>query len=145
MNPSNPYHAPGTVNRPFPPRRRQPVQQPPSLLTTSLENHARHAGLGVGSTQTPLSTTTTLSSPFSALPQSAHPPSGSAMSASSPMISRQNSTFSTQYNPQQWGPMSNASPQSAIQRSPHPRQIALASRPVGPDGRRIDDYSEVPG
>lgn len=139
MNPSNHYNTVGPAIHPVSPRRRQPALQPPNLLTTSLEN-ARNAGLGAGGSQhTPLSTATTLSSPFSAHPHSAYPSAGGGMSAISPMTLRHTSSFSAQYNPQQWGPMSNASSQSAIQQSQHPRVIALAPRPVGPDGTLSED------
>ena len=143
MNHSSPYNNSGPATHPISPRRRQLPLQPPNLLTTSLENNARYASLGAGNTSTPLSTTTTLSSPFSVYPQSAHPSAGAAMSASSPLTLRHNPSFSTQYNPQQWGPMNNASPQSAVQSSQHQRVIALAPRPVGPDGRRLQIFFKM--
>ena len=139
MNVPSPYNTLGAPIHPVLPRRRQPAHQPPSLLTSSLEN-ARQAGLGAGAIQTPQSTGTSLSTPFSAYPQSAHPLSvGGSLSGGSPMSVRHAPSFSSQYNPQQWGPMSNASPQAAVQ-SPHQQRIvALAPRLVGPDGRLSRD------
>jgi len=122
------------------PRRRQPVQ-PPNLLTTSLGN-ARNAGLGIGGiVQTPVSTTT-LSSPFSAFSQS---PAG-AMRGASPMALRSQASFSGTYNPQQWGPLNNRSPNSSSAGDHRParssRVVALAPRPVGPDGMHSLFYAE---
>lgn len=126
------------------PRRRQHAAQPPNLLTSSL-GQARNNGLGIGGIpQTPISTTS-LSTPFSAYPlspYSAVPPSpGGAMRGSSPMAFRSQAGFSAAYNPQQWGPVSHTSPNSASTGGEHSHQgrssrvTALAPRPVGPDGR----------
>ena len=139
MNPSNIlYNDPLSVHQSATPRRRHPGLQPPSLLTTSLENNARQAHLGLGSAQTPLSAaTTTLSSPFSAFPssQSANPTTATpASSLVSPMHTHQSPSVSTPYNPQQWGPMNAGSPGAAIQHSTRQRLVALAPRLVGPDG-----------
>lgn len=123
------------------PRRRQTPNQPPNLLTTSLGN-ARNGGLGLGAVvQTPVSSTT-LSSPFSAYPQSPHPqPSRETMRGASPMASRSASGFGGHYNPQQWGAVNSVSPNSMSMAGEH-RQIShssrtahLAPRPVGPDGK----------
>ena len=116
-----------------PSRRRQHPVQPPNLLTTSLEN-ARSAGLGIGGiVQTPVSATT-LSSPFSGPPQS---PAGATRGAS-PMALRSQPGFSGTYNPQQWGPLSNGSPSASgdHRQARSSRVMALAPRPVGPDGKR---------
>lgn len=120
------------------PRRRQQAVQPPNLLTTSLGN-ARNAGLGIGGIgQTPLSSTS-LSSPFSARPQSpyVHSPGGASRGAS-PMALRSQSSFSGTYNPQQWGPVGNGSSISSStaehRQAQSSRVLALAPRPVGPDG-----------
>ena len=132
------------------PRRRQHTAQPPNLLTTSL-GQARNNGLGiVGTSQTPLSVTT-LSTPFSAYPQSPYsavPPSpGAVMRGASPMALRSQSGFSAAYNPQQWGPVSHTSPNSTSIVGEHrhdgrsSRVVALAPRPVGPDG--MDIHVEV--
>ena len=66
MNNLQPTHN-GPVIPPRPPRRRQNNEslQPPSLLTTSLEN-ARASNSGAGPAQRTPVTATTLSSPFSA-------------------------------------------------------------------------------
>jgi hypothetical protein len=125
----------------IPPRRRQHAVQPPNLLTTSL-GQARNNGLGIGGlSQTPISSTT-LSTPFSTYPQSAYsavPPSpGGAMRGTSPMAFRSQSGFSAAYNPQQWGPVSHTSPASGGEHGHDGRSsrvVALAPRPVGPDGR----------
>lgn len=116
------------------PRRRQHAAQPPNLLTTSLGN-ARNAGLGIGGiAQTPVSTTT-LSSPFSGYPQSP----GGAMRGTSPMAFRSQAGFSGAYNPQQWGPVATGSPSSSSagdhRQAQSSRPLALAPRPVGPDGK----------
>ena len=116
-------------------RHRQQAVQPPNLLTTSLENaRTSNTGLGIGAiVQTPVSATT-LSSPFSGFPQSP----ASAMRSASPMAQRSQSGFSGTYNPQQWGPLSNGSPSSSSagdhRRVHSSRVVALAPRPVGPDG-----------
>lgn len=119
------------------PRPRQQAIQPPNLLTTSLGN-ARNAGLGIGGiTQTPASATT-LSSPFAGHPQSPYvQSSGGASRGASPMALRSNSSFSGTYNPQQWGPVNNVSQMSSARehrRAQSSRVVALAPRPVGPDG-----------
>ena len=140
MNLPNQYAAdlPTTLPVPPPPRRRQHAIQPPSLLTTCLEN-TRNAGLtGIGLIQQPpSSTTTSLSSPFSAHPQSAYPasPGGAMLTGASPMNFRPPTALPAAYNPQQWGPMSNTSPQSAPHLPQNSRVVALAPRPVGPDGK----------
>ena len=123
-----------------PPPSRQTPNRPPTLLTTSLGN-ARNAGLGVGGlVQTPISSTT-LSGPFSAYPQYPYPQSPATMRGTSPMASRSASAFTGQYNPQQWGAVNEASPNSISLAGEH-RQISqssrtahLAPRPVGPDGK----------
>ena len=123
---------------PASPRRRQHAVQPPNLLTTSLGN-ARNAGLGIGGvSQTPISTTS-LSSPFSAsaYPQSPNPASpGSAMRGTSPLTLRSHLGMSANYNPQQWGPLSNDTPVSTTRsNTSHSSSApALAPRLVGPDG-----------
>lgn len=121
------------------PRRRQTPNQPLNL-TTSLGN-ARNAGLGIGGmVQTPISGTT-LSSPFSAYPQTSYPqsPGGTMRGGASPMASRSGSGFSGHYNPQQWGAVNNVSPNSMSMAGEH-RQTSQSSRtahlaPVGPDGK----------
>jgi len=125
------------------PRRRQQAIQPPNPLTTSLGN-ARNAGLGIGGfAQTPVSSTT-LSSPFSGHPQSPYAQSpGGAMRGASPMALRSHGSFGGIYNPQQWGPVGNGSPISSSageHRQAQPsRVVALAPRPVGPDGKANPD------
>lgn len=124
-----------------PPPRRQIHNPPPNLLISSLGN-ARTAGLGVGgAVQTPFSSTT-LSSPFSAPPQTLYPQSpGGVMRGASPMASRSASGFSGRYNPQQWGAVNNVSPNSMSitgehrQTSQSSRTAHLAPRSVGPDGK----------
>ena len=112
--------------------------QPPNLLTTSLDN-ARHLGQATltphGAVQTPVSTTS-LSTPFSLnVTQSPYPQSpGTAMRGASPLTHR--SGPSVPYNPQQWGPLSDASPQSASTQVQQ-RYMHLAPRPVGPDGKKL--------
>ena len=121
-------------------RRRQLPNQPPNLLTTSLGN-ARHTTLGVGGVvHTPVSSTT-LSGPFSAYPQCPIPQSpGGALRGASPMASRSPSTFSGHYNPQQWGAVNSASPNSMSIAGEHRQTsqpsgtVHLAPRLVGPDG-----------
>ena len=145
MNPPTHNNDPVPAHPSSTPRRRHPGVQPPSLLTTSLENNARQSHNGVGPAQTPLSTTTTLSSPFSAFPQiqSAHPTTGTPLSSvASPMHSRQSPSVSAQYNPQQWGPMNGGTPSSAIQHSTRQRIVALAPRLVGPDGESLHDLCQ---
>ena len=133
-NPHGGHHS-GPVIPPRPPRRRQNDEslQPPSLLTTSLEN-ARASNLAVGTALRTPTTATTLSSPFSAHPHSAYPSSAGAMSTSSPMAVRHTSSFPAAYNPQQWGPMNSSSPR------PTSRVVALAPRAVGPDGNTSKSY-----
>ena len=130
------------------PRRRQLPNQPPNLLTTSLEN-ARTAGLGIGPVvQTPLSSTT-LSGPFSAYPQYPYPqsPAGAPRGAS-PMASQSASAFSGHYNPQQWGAVNNVSPNSMSMAGEHrqtsqsSRTAHLAPRLVGPDGKGIPHLNQ---
>ena len=120
-------------------RRRQHPLQPPSLLTTSLEN-ARNAGGNI--VHTPLSTTT-LSSPFSGIPQSP----AAAMRAVSPMALRSQNSFTGVYNPQQWGPLNNASPASSVagdqRQGQSARVVVLAPRPVGPDGMQAPFFNFV--
>lgn len=133
--PYNSYNAaPASTGIASSPRRRQQALQPPNLLTTSL-GIARNAGFGTGSiVQTPVSTTT-LSSPFSGIPQSP----GGAMRGASPMVPRSRTGFNGTYNPQQWGSLNNGSPSSSSaggHRQAQPsRVVALAPRPVGPDGK----------
>ena len=134
MSLQHPYNNNAPAILPTSPPRRQHAVQPPGLLTTSLEN-ARNANLGIGAVQhTPLSTTS-LSSPFSAHPHSAYPASpAETMRGNSPMTFRHTSSFPTAYNPQQWGPLTSASSQVSSQTPHNPRVLALAPRPVGPDG-----------
>lgn len=133
--------SPSATERHPPSRGTRHHPQPPRLLTTTFGN-ARHATLGAGRVnQTPTSTTS-LSSPFSAQPQSAYPstPTG-AMRGTSPMTLRSAAGFATAYNPQQWGPLNNTSPNSGsisanrASLPPSSRVTALAPRPVGPDGQ----------
>ena len=143
MSLPHPYNVSGeSAGIETPPRRRQ-TNQPPNLLTTSLGN-ARNTGLGFGGVvQTPVSSTT-LSSPFSAYPQSPHSqaPRGN-MRGASPMASRSASGFTGHYNPQQWGTVNSVSPNS-MSMAGEPRQtcqsartvhLAAHCRPVGPDGK----------
>ncbi|KAL6717523.1 hypothetical protein ACLMJK_005438 [Lecanora helva] len=133
--PHDSYNAPpDSVGAASSSRHRQQAVQPPNLLTTSLGN-IRNAGLGIGlggNNQTPVSTTS-LSSPFSAFPQSP----GGAMRGQSPLASRSQASFSGTYNPQQWGPLSNNSTNSPAGGDHRParssRVVALGPRPVGPD------------
>ena len=128
-----------------PPRRRQRAVQPPSLLTTSL-NNAQNLGHGLGlNAQTPLSSTS-LSSPFSVHQATPYPASpGGAMRGTSPMALRSTASGSGQYNPQQWGPISHeGSPMQvtgstfALTHSRHPSRVTvLAGQPRGPDGRSV--------
>ena len=132
-NPSNVYPFPAEIGTTAA-RRRQHPGQPPSLRTTSL-GYARNAGVAAPPA-TPLSTTS-LSSPFSANPQSAYPASpGGAMRGVSPMNFR---TLNAAYNPQQWGPVNNASHSSLAaehrQNTHSTRAPLLAPRLVGPDGK----------
>ena len=119
--------------------RRQHAVQPPSLLTTSLEN-ARNPSLATpgGVLATPVSTTT-LSTPFSAYPvQSSYPQSpGGAMRGASPSTFRSQTGFSAPYNPQQWEPLSDATPQSVSSAQRQQRTTHLAPRPMGPDGMAL--------
>lgn len=138
MNPQYPYaRTPELVG----PSIRQHGHQPPSLLTTTLEN-AHSLGLGMAS-QTPISATS-LSSPFSSAhqpsPYHASPPG--AMRGTSPVIHRMPTTFNMAYNPQQWGPVnsgptpnSSSRPTSMRQSSQSRRAPVLAARPLGPDGK----------
>lgn len=139
MNPQYPYaRTPELVG----PSIRQHSLQPPSLLTTTLEN-AHSLGLGMAS-QTPISATS-LSSPFSFAhqpsPYHASPPG--AMRGTSPVVHRMPTTFNMAYNPQQWGPVnsgptpnSSSRPTSMRQSSQSRRASVLAARPVGPDGKQ---------
>lgn len=125
------------------PRRRQRAIQPPSLLTTSL-NNAQSFGLGLGAyTQTPISSTT-LSTPFSAHPSSAYPASpGGAARGTSPMALRSAVGTGGPYNPQQWGRISSESSpvpatgsiSVATQRFQSTTVTTLATQPTGPDGK----------
>ena len=123
------------------PLRRQHVAQPPTLLTTSLNNaHSLGHGLGMTGGQTPMSTTS-LSSPFSL-----HNPSSFQASpvgaATTAMPTSSPATYTGAYNPQQWGRirrdgMADAGATSAL--SPlHARQssrnVQYAPRLRGPDG-----------
>lgn len=123
------------------PSIRQHGLQPPSLLTTTLEN-AHSLGLGMAG-QTPISATS-LSSPFSTAhqpsPYHASPPG--AIRGTSPVVHRMPTTFNMAYNPQQWGPVnsgptpnSSSRPTSMRQSSQSRRAPILAARPVGPDGK----------
>ncbi|KAL2055509.1 hypothetical protein ABVK25_004317 [Lepraria finkii] len=117
------------------PRRHRHAVQPPNLLTTSLEN--ARASLGIGASQTPISTTS-LSSPFaaSAYPLSPNPASpGSAMRGTSPMTFRSQAGISSAYNPQHWGPVGNEIPVSTTRstRGQSSRTTVFAPQPVGPD------------
>lgn len=142
MNPQHPYARTAELAGPSSPSIRRHGFQPPSILTTTLEN-AHSLGLGIAG-QTPISATS-LSSPFSF---SAHQPSPyhtsppSAMRGTSPVIHRMPTTFNMAYNPQQWGPVNSGSipnsssrPTSMRQSSQSRRAPVLAARPVGPDGK----------
>lgn len=100
--PMNPQYASwsstATSNQPSPNRREHAVQPP--LLTTALSGPQFH------SVNTPLSTTS-LSSPFtqSHSPYVTSPANGRSASSSSSMASRQPTSYSVPYNPQDWGPM----------------------------------------
>lgn len=123
------------------PGRRRDAIQPPTLLTTTLDN-AHNAAVGIAG-QTPVSTSS-LSSPFSAFQQSPYPASpAGTMRGSSPMVHRASASFNTAYNPQQWGPVrggsaSTSSPSPRVggqrQTGSSTRVAVLAARPVGPDG-----------
>lgn len=138
MNPQYPYaRSPELVGSSI----RQHVLQPPSLLTTTLEN-AHSLGLGMAA-HTPISATS-LSSPFSSAhqpsPYQASPPG--AMRGTSPVVHRMPATLNMAYNPQQWGPVnsgatpsSSSRPTSMRQASQSRRAPVLAARPVGPDGK----------
>ena len=134
--PYNSYSvSPGPAGIATSPRRRQQADQPPTLLTTSLGN-ARNVGLSFGGiVQTPVSTTS-LSGPFSGYPQSP----GGAMRGASPIALRTQAGFNANYNPQQWGPVRNGSPGSSTtgghRQAQLSRVVALAPRPVGPDGKK---------
>lgn len=140
MSVPNPYIRSSEQAGPIYPRRRQHAIQPPTLLTTTLEN-AYHTGLGING-HTPVSTTS-LSSPFSAHQQSPYPvsPAGT-MRGTSPMQHRAPTAFNSAYNPQQWGPLGSGPTSSPISssrttgfRQSQPTRVAvLAARPVGPDG-----------
>ena len=125
---------------PASPRRRGHPAQPPSLLTTSLNNSAQNLGLGHGlHAQTPLSTTS-LSSPFSG-PQSHYTASpGGASRGNSPMAVRSATGFSGSYNPQQWGRSgyentNSFSTAAALQSHQSSiRTTTFAPRLQGPDG-----------
>lgn len=115
--------------------------QPPSLLTTTLEN-AHSLGLGIAG-PTPISATS-LSSPFSSVhqPSTYHVSPPGAMRGTSPIVHRTPTTFNMAYNPQQWGPVhsgptsnSSSRPTSMRQPSQSRRAPVLAARPVGPDGK----------
>ena len=116
--------------------RRQHAVQPPSLLTTSLENARNPSLAGPGGLlATPISTTS-LSTPFSAYPvQSPYAQSpGGAMRGASPMTFRSQGGFSAPYNPQQWEPLSDGAAQSPSTAQRQQRSVPLAPRLVGPDG-----------
>ena len=125
------------------PRRRGHPGQPPSLLTTSLNNNAQHLGLGHGlNSHTPVSTTS-LSSPFSAAQAQYSPSPGGASRGNSPMALRSATGFSAPYNPQQWGRPGHESMSSigamSTATSLHSRQSStrtttFAPRLQGPDG-----------
>ena len=122
------------------PLRRQHVAQPPTLLTTSLNNaHSLGHGLGLTGGQTPLSTTS-LSSPFSQQNHSPYLSSPAGTVTSMPTSSP--AAYAAPYNPQQWGritnygvgeagPSSTPSPMHTMQSS---RGINYAPRLRGPDG-----------
>ena len=115
--------------------RRPHAAQPPNLLITSLDN-ARQSHLGIGPTgQTPISTTS-LSSPFSLQTQSAHPQSfGGNMITATPQTFRPQQTFSTAYNPQEWGPVNTPGTPTASGSRRQARIQTYAPQPVGPDGK----------
>lgn len=131
------------------PRRRQHAVQPPTLLTSTLEN-AHNASWGTG-ILTPLSTTS-LSSPFSIHQPSPYPlsPAG-AMRGTSPSLHQAPAAFSAPYNPQQWGPLSGTSTSSSPASRPlgmrqansSTRVAMLAARPVGPDGMSRCSQDEI--
>lgn len=146
------YYGMASVQEALPtsPRRRQHLVQPPSLLTTTLGNaHISSHGVGA-SLQTPVSTTS-LSSPFSVYQASASPypaSPGAAMRGISPMAPRTPSSFSTAYNPQQWGAMNNSGPANSRSTGATTGQsdqgLRLAPRLIGPDGMTdIDHRTEL--
>ena len=55
------------------------------------------------------------------------------------MARRSQASFSGTYNPQQWGPLTNSSTSSPAvgdhRQAQSSRVLALAPRPVGPDGK----------
>jgi hypothetical protein len=128
-------------NRQPVPRRRQHAVQPPTPLTTTLDN-AHRASWGTEA-PTPVSTTA-LSTPFSIYQPSPYPVSPvGTMRGTSPSVHRAPTSFSAPYNPQQWGPLSGSStsspspasrPGGARHASQPTRVAVLAARPVGPDG-----------
>ena len=138
MNDPYPYsHAPAPSRHPTAPAalRRPHAGAPPNLLITTLDN-AHNSSLGVGTPgQTPVSSTS-LSSPFSAHPQSAYPHAqNEVMRAAMSQSLRPQAQFSGTYNPQQWGPMTGASPQTANVVRRHQHGALLGPQPVGPDGK----------
>lgn len=148
MNPQYPYARTAELAGPSSPSVRRHGLQPPSLLTTTLEN-AHSLGLGIAG-QTPISATS-LSSPFSSThqrsPYHASPPG--AMRGTSPVVHRMPATFNMAYNPQQWGPVnsgptpnSSSRPTSMRQSSQSRRAPVLAARPVGPDGKAKDSRQQ---
>ena len=124
------------------PRRRQHAVQPPSLLTTTLGN-AHISSHGVGpNPQTPISSTTSLSSPFSVLQASPYPSSpASTLRGISPMALRSSSSFNAAYNPQQWGAINSngaSNSRSAVATTGQSGQGSrFAHGPVGPDGAAV--------
>ena len=120
------------------PLRRQHATQPPTLLTTSL-NNARNLATGSG-LNTPHSTTS-LSSSFAR--QHGGPYTASPVTAASSMPFRNQARYSAPYNPQQWGQIgSEGSPvvgQSSTFSTMHAQQpsrtTAYAPRMAGPDGK----------
>lgn len=141
MSPQHPYGFVTDNGEPLrSPRLRQP---PPSLLTTSL-NNAQQFGLGLGvNGQTPQSSTS-LSSPFSLHHPSPYTEYGSSARAISPMASRGAGGFNGQYNPQQWGPITNENATLPTIRSTfivthqqQPSRVMTIStnQPRGPDGK----------
>lgn len=120
------------------PLRRQHVAQPPTLSTASL-NNAHSLGLAQAG-QTSLSTTS-LSSPFALHGAAAYP--ASPVATSSPMAPRGSPSYTTAYNPQQWGRIGGESSSSVGMSSAHlqmhgrhtSRTVAYAPRMTGPDGK----------
>lgn len=101
----------------------------PRLLTTSLTSQPNQGPTPVSATPTP---STTLSSPFpqaTASPYSPYAPSpGGTVKGTSPMASRNPGSYSSAYNPQEWGPVAS-SPQLGTVPFPQAQQHTGQLRP----------------